>query len=58
MPTEEKYIDALDLTIDPESEDEPKEFEDTEDPSHPFRFEYAHEALTESHTRFKKRGTQ
>lgn len=57
MPNDDNYIDALDLTADP-ADEEPEEFEDTDDPSHPFRFEYAHEALTESHTRFKKRGTQ
>ena len=52
-----EYVDALDNTVD-SCEPPVEEFEDTEDPSKPFRFEYAHEALTESHTRFKRRGTQ
>ena len=52
-----EYLDALDV-MEASPEAAVEEFEDTDDPSHPFRFEYAHEALTESHTRFKRRGTQ
>lgn len=53
----DEYVDALDNTVE-SCEAAVVEFEDTEDPIKPFRFEYAHEALTESQTRFKRRGTQ
>ena len=52
-----EYVDALDDTVEP-CEAAVAEFEDTDNPSKPFRFEYAHEALTESQTRFKRRGMQ
>lgn len=54
---DDEYVDALDNTVD-SCELIVEEFEDTEDPIKPFRFEYAMEALTESHTRFKRRGSQ
>lgn len=50
----EDYIDILDLTED-NGVLATNEFEDLEDPSKPFRFEYAHECLTESSSRFKER---
>lgn len=52
----EEYIDILDLTEDNDVL-ATNEFEDMEDPSKPFRFEYAHEHLTESSSRFKERRT-
>lgn len=54
---EGEYVDALDNTVT-SCEAAGEEFSDTEDPSKPFRFEYAMEALTETHTRFKRRGAQ
>lgn len=53
----EDYIDILDLTEDNDvlATENSNEFEDLEDPSKPFRFEYAHECLTESSSRFKER---
>ena len=32
----------------------PPEFEDTDNPERPFRTEYAHESITEEHTRYKR----
>lgn len=53
MDSENIYVDALDMLTEDEEMNE--ELPDTEDPNKPFKFEYAHESLTESSTRFKER---
>lgn len=47
-----EYVDAMDL-IDYDDLEQ-KEFEPIDGPERLFRFEYAHEHITESRTRFKE----
>ena len=54
MNSENIYVDALDMLIVDNVEFN-EELPDTEDPHKPFKFEYAHESITESSTRFRER---
>lgn len=54
MEDENKYVDVLDMITDDDVESA-EELPDTEDPTKPFKFEYAHESITESSTRFRER---
>lgn len=59
-----RYVDLMDVIRDQEYWDEQTkdydknaEFRDLESGDKPFRFEYAHESLTESFSRYKKRNS-
>lgn len=53
--TKEDYEELMSL-IDAQEKDDSEEIETMKDDG-TFRFEYAHESLTEPNTRFKRRGT-
>lgn len=57
--TDEVYpIDELMQLIAEQKQDElDTEFENLDDPVRAFRFEYAHESVTETNSRFKRRNS-